>query len=306
MLEWLNHSSMLDRAGVRVSVGLSGLAVALASLVFGVMLARSGRVAWLAVVAAAVLGWTVASLGAVGMHRGAMPEPELIGPSARLTRVVIDRTVSEAPLSLGAFVQGDGVGYGMFEQWVPRLGYYTERLSGREAFSGDALVVICPTRSVPAEFRQGLVEYVSQGGRVLIIDSPDVSGSTANSLVWPFKMTVNHATDASGELRLTDDWPSGVELGATCEILGGEPLAWVGGSVVAARAHHGKGSVTAIGFGALLNDESMGMTWAEDPDAELLTRFDVLFALVQAVVEDRPIVAPPPRQSESPSADSGP
>ena len=306
MLEWLNHTSTLDRDWLRASVALSGLAVAVAALAFGLMLARAGRVGWLAVIGAAMLGWAIASMGVAAMHRRAMPEPKVLRPSARLTRVVIDRTVSEAPLSLGAFVQGDGVGYGMFEQWIPRLGYYTERLSGREAFSGDALVVFCPTRSVPEQFRDGLVDYVSRGGRVLIIDSPDVSGSTANSLLWPFKMSVNHATDAQGELRLTDDWPKGIELEATCEVFGDEPLAWVGQSAVAARTRYGKGTVTAIGFGSLFNDEGMGMAWAQDPNAELLTRFDVLFALIEAAVEDRPIVAPPPRESESPSPDSGP
>jgi len=303
MLEWLNHTSTLDRGWPRAWVTLAGMVVALASLVLGLMRARGGRVAWLAVLGAAVLGWTVASIGVAAVHRRAMPEPPLLGPSARLTQVGIDRTVSEAPLSLGAFVQGDGVGYGMLEQWIPRLGYYTERLSGPEAFSADALVVICPTRSVPEEFREGLVEYVSQGGRVLIVDSPDVPDSTANSLLWPFKMAVDHATYSQGELRLADDWPKGVELEATCEVFGGEPLAWVGQSAVAARTRHGKGSVTAIGFGSYLNDESMGISWAEDPDAEMLTRFDVLFALVEAVVEDRPIVAPPPRETESATAD---
>lgn len=303
MLEWLNHTSTLDRRFIRACVTLAGTAVALALLVFGSILARDGRVAWLAILAAAVLGWTVASIGVAAVHRRAMPEPPLLGPTTRLTRVGIDRTVSEAPLSLGAFVQGDGVGYGLLEQWIPRSGYYTERLSGPEAFSADALVVICPTRSVPEEFREGLVEYVSQGGRVLIVDSPDVPNSTANSLLWPFKMWVNHATDARGEPRLTDDSPLGVELEATCEVFGGEPLVWVGSSPVAARARHGQGAVTAIGFGSCFNDESMGISWAEDPDAEMLTRFDVLFALVEAVVEDRPLVTAPPRETESPSAD---
>jgi hypothetical protein len=199
------------------------------------------------------------------------------------------------------------------EQWIPRLGCYTIRLSGEEAFSGDALVVICPTRSVPGEFRRGLVEYVAGGGRLLVIDSPDSAGSTSNSVLWPFGLSVSHATARSGELRLSDDWP-GLEVEASCEILGGEPFMWAEEVPVAARARYGQGSVMAIGFGALLNDTAMGGHWMLSPDQDLflrsdldpslLTRYDLLFALLEGLLEDRPVVAPSPAPSEAEESES--
>jgi hypothetical protein len=119
-------------------------------------------------------------------------------------------------------------------------------------------------------------------------------------------MAVNHGTEAQGPLRLTGDWPPGLDLEATCEILGGQPLMWVGKTPVAARTRYGKGSVMAVGFGSLLNDAGMGTNWTQEPDAELLTRFDVLFALMEALVEDRPMTPPAERRTDIPASPEQP
>ena len=100
-----------------------------------------------------------------------------------MTRVVIDRTTSDVLLSKGAYTQGDGIGYGMLEQLIGRLGYYTIRQEGKDAFSGDALVVICPRSAVDASFREQLERYVAEGGKLLVFDSPENANSTANNLL---------------------------------------------------------------------------------------------------------------------------
>jgi len=250
--------------------------------------------------AAGVLGVTVGSMAVVGVNRLAMPE---LVPERPMTRVVIDRTVSEAPLSLGSENEGEGQGFGLLEQWISRLGCYTIQRSGEGAFSGEMLVVICPTRSVPGEFRQGLVEYVARGGKLLVIDSPESFGSTSNSLLWPFGLSVSHASSRSGQLRLSEAWPA-LPVEATCEILGGEPFMWVDDMPVAARARYQQGSVMAVGFGHVLNDTAMGGHWMltpdenlslilrQDLDPDLRTRYDLLFALLEGLLEQRPVVAP--------------
>ena len=298
MLQWLNHSSPLDRAAVRVPLVGVSLMVGLALLAAGLTLALRTGAGWLVVLASGMLGVTVGSVTVIELHRLAMPELE---PLRAMTRVVIDRTLSEAPLSRGSETQGEGRGYGLLEQWISRLGCYTVRARGDEAFSGDALVVICPTRSVPNEFRRRLIDYVARGGRLLVIDSPDSAGSTSNSLLWEFGIAVSHASSRPGQLKLTDDWP-GLEVEGACEILGGEPFMWVDQMPVAARVAYQKGSVMVVGFGSLLNDTGMGGHWMLTPDMgvtyrselkpELVTRYDLLFALVEAVLEDRPVVAP--------------
>ena len=155
------------------------------------------------------------------------------------------------------YTRGDGEGYGMLESWIARLGCYTVREEGAEAFSGDAMVVICPSRSVPDEFREKLKQYVADGGKLLVIDSPENAGSTANSVLWPFGMSIHHDRAWKGKLSTAAQLPA-VDVAAANEVVGGQPVARLAEWPVAAAAKFGKGSVMAVGFGSLWNDKSMG------------------------------------------------
>ena len=205
-----------------------------------------------------------------------------------LPRVVIDRTLSTVPLAKGLYTQGNNEGYGMLEAWIPRLGCYTVRKEGPEAFSGDALVVICPSRSVTAEFRQRLTEYVAHGGKLLVIDSPENAGSTANSLLWPFGLSIHHDRAWKGKLSTTAKLPT-VDVASANEVTGGQPVGKLDELPVAAAAKYGKGSVMAVGFGSLWNDKRMGENWMLEPNATVKARYNVLFALLRSWLEDRPL-----------------
>ena len=301
MLDWLNHRSVFDRAWPRWTLAVLVWLAALAMVAAGLRWAWTARVASFLLLAAALLGWTSGSAAAVLTHRLSLPPPE---PATPKLRVVIDRTVSDAPLAHGAYIdKEDGTGYGLFEQWIARLGYFTERRSGREAFEGDMLVVVCPRKSVPQEFRDGLVKYVADGGKLLVVDSPDSAGSTANSLLWPFGMDINHAGSREGTLGLAGGWP-GVAVDAACEVQGGTPFAWVDGLPVAARKDCGNGAVMAIGFGSALNDSSLGLTWMADATPEVQTRSELLFALVRALATGQPAdaLAPKAPKGRTPAA----
>jgi len=292
MLDWLNHRSLFDRAWPRWILAVVVWLAALALVAAGLRWAWIARVSPLLLLAAALLGWTTGSAAAVVAHRVCLPPPE---PNSPRLRVVIDRTVSDVPLSRGAYIEReDGRGYGLFEQWIARLGYFTERRSGAGAFDADVLVILCPRKSVPQDFREGLVEYVADGGKLLVIDSPDSAGSTANSLLWPFGMDVNHAGSREGTLGLAGGWP-GVAVEAACEVQGGTPFAWVDGLPVAAGKDHGKGAVMAIGFGSALNDANLGLTFMADATPEVRTRSELLFALVRALATGRPVDAFAPK-----------
>lgn len=204
-----------------------------------------------------------------------------------MTHVVVDRSVSEVPLSLGAFPQGDGDGYGLLEQWIPRLGNYTSRARGPEVWGSDAVVILEPTRSVPRGYRDALVKYVEAGGRVLIVDSPDNGRTSVNSLIWPFGMELSHAASQAGSLRMVKDWP-GMELEAGSRVLGGDAIAWIDEVPVAAQAKRGRGVVTVVGFGYLFRDAAMGGHWMPEPDDPTRSRYDILFALLEAAIEGRP------------------
>jgi len=303
MLDWLNHRSMFDRAWLWWALAVGACLAASLLLAIGLRWARAGGVCWLVVLAATLLGWTAGCAAVVATHRVCLPPPEKMDPGFH---VVIDRTVSDAPLSIGAYKERpDGTGYGLFEQWIGRLGYFTQRRSGPAVFDGDMVVVICPRKSVPEGFREGLADYVASGGKLLVIDSPDSVGSTANGLLWPLGMNVSHANSREGKLGLAGGWP-GIPVGFACEVQGGTPFLWVDGLPVAARKTHGRGTVMVVGFGAALNDSSLGSTWMIKPTPEARTRSELVFALVRALATGEPVSAPPttPKdQKPAPEAD---
>ncbi|MGD0899355.1 MAG: DUF4350 domain-containing protein, partial [Thermoguttaceae bacterium] len=236
--------------------------------------------------AAAACGWAGGSMATEAMHRRGMPLPEAQRP---LVRIAIDRTVSQAPLAKGPFNEDKlGRGYALLEQWIPRLGYMTVRAAGEEAAAGDALVVICPSRPPEPRYRERLVRYVADGGRLLVIDSgEDASQSTANSLLRPFGLEISYEQNWQGTLVMGDR-PQQVRVDHAWEVLGGRPVASLGHErTVAAEARYGKGLVLAVGFGNLFNDAHMGTDWAHYPDETEKARYQALFALVQCVVRGK-------------------
>jgi hypothetical protein len=239
--------------------------------------------------AAASCGWAVGSMATEALHRRAMPLPPAQRP---LVRVVIDRTVSRVPLGKGPYNEDkQGQGYALLEQWIPRLGYMTVRAAGAEAVGGDALVVICPSLPPDDAYRDWLVRYVRDGGRLLVIDSGEEDGqATSNSLLRPFGLEISYQQNWQGELAMADRWPW-IHVDHAWEVLGGRRVASLDNQrTVAAEARYGKGVVLAVGFGSLFNDAPMGIDWAKYPGEEEMARYPAFFALMQLLVEDRPVV----------------
>ena len=294
MLEWLNHRSVLDKPWALMALRGLAMALAVATLAGAVVLARGSGSAWLVLAAAGFGGVAAGSWAVAGLHQRAMPLPK---PQKALPHVVIDRTVSEVVLATDGFTdRGGGWGFGLLEQWIPRLGYVTSRAQGPEAFASDALVIISPTRSVSDQFRQSLTDYVEQGGKLLVIDVLGSPGTTANGVLAPFGMSVRHATSRQGVLRLAGGWPA-LPVEGACEIVGGQPFAWVDDLPVAARKRYGQGEVMAVGFGLEWNDRSFGGHWMRQPTPEEKKRFDLLFATLQALMRGQAVQAPsgPPK-----------
>lgn len=299
LIEWLNYSG--GWAESRAILGLAALALAAAGLWFS----RRSALGWPAPVVAGCLGWALGSMAVIGVHRATLPLPQMRTASADaplrlLKRVTIDRTASNVPLAKGGFVHPSGDGYGLLEQWIPRVGGQTMRRSGAEAFQGDALVVICPTLSVSPDFRERLVRYVAEGGRLLVLDAPENANSTANSLLWPFGLSLRPEGRWQGDLLLAAGGDR-VPVEQAEELSGGEPLARVGDHPVAVRRRYEKGLVMAVGFASLFNDRSMGLTWTVPPAEAEWLRYELLFAVLRGFLEDQPIKVERP-QAAKPAA----
>ena len=286
MLEWLNHrNEALDPRLLLALVGVFLLAGAVA-------LARPWWSNWPLLVAAGTLGWAAAVVAVPAIGRAAMPAPKAVRP---MTTIALDRTVSDAPLPRNGFIAGKNDEFGLFERSILRLGYFTKRCWGAEATKADVVVVLHPGgggQPELARFRRRMVEYVSAGGKLLVLDSPANAKSTANSLLYPFGLKVTPVAGLRGTLGAGSDLPA-VPVPSACEVSGGEPLAKLGGRTVAAVARKGAGSVWVVGFASRFTDAKMGVTGDIVPDAELRRVYDFEFALLRRIVGDKPPATAP-------------
>ena len=217
---------------------------------------------------------------------------------------VIDRTTSDAPLSKGAYIQGktinppsspydpppsdisklEGDGFGIAEQWIGRLGYMTARREGKDAFSGNALVVFYPKKPAPGGFIIQLEKYVSEGGVLIVLDDPENTQSTANTLLAPFGLRIKQDQSWQGVLTIAEGWPS-IDAPNGYEVTGGSVVARFLNRPVAAMVSYGKGRVLVIGFGSLFNDKNMDKTWLAEPDSIVMKRYNAFYALIRLAVE---------------------
>lgn len=278
MLEWLNHRS--PSRDTRPILILLGVLLGAGALVLG----RTWPGAGFMLLSGVLLGITTAGVTVRSLHRTAIPTPK---PSRPFTHVVIDRTVCDTPLSRSGFIAGQADGFGIFERWILRLGYFTSRRVGGDVFSGDLLVFLYPRKEVASEFRRQLADYVNSGGRVLVIDAPANTGSTANALLHPFGMRMVNGPLLAGPLETPAGWPANVTTRNAGRIEGGTPLIRIAGQPVAAITAFGRGTVTAVAFGAQFADSNMGVTGDTIPDATMRSLYEIEFQLLRSVLSDR-------------------
>ena len=277
MLDWLNHRNpLLDSRGILAALGLLFLVGALIA-------GRRWPGGWLVLLCAALLGVSTTSAGTTRVHQVVMPVAEPVRP---LTRVVIDRTICETPLSKSGFIGGEANGFGIFERWILRLGYFTQRAEGDKAFTGDLLVFLYPTGEVSPALRQQLADYVTGGGRVLVVDSPANAASTANVLLHPFGLRLDRQFPLAGALETPQGWPGGVVVETASTVKGGDALITIAGDPVASTTRLGAGTVTAIGFGSRFADLKMGVIGDVIPDATLRNVYELEFRLIQTLIRD--------------------
>jgi len=288
IVEWLNHknTSMDPRPMLWV--------LALILSAGAVWLSIGWEGGFLTMLCAGFIGWTAAAPVLRSVHWHEMPKPS----HAPFHRVIMDRTVCTAPLSKGGFIEGKPDGFGVFERWILRLGYFIKRASGADALHDDLVVFTFPHGDVTPEFRKQLIDYVQNGGKVLVIDAPENSSSTANSLLYPFNLEVKRQQSLPpGELVTAAPWPS-TKITTACETAGGEPLFRLGDKPVASTIRFGKGRVTVLGFGARLADQAMGVTGDTIPDEDLTKTYALDYALMSWLVEGKQPPATQPAATE--------
>ena len=299
ILEWLNH-----RGGSRPTAFMAIAATLF--LLAAIVLGRKQRASWMLILAAATLGWSFSAPFVKAINSNAMPAPK---PHSPLIRIGLDRTICDSKLPKNGFISGRMTDFGQFERSILRLGYFTRRASGRELLDSKAIVFLKPNLSIPTKFKEQLKEYVEDGGRLLVMDSPDNGKSTGSQLLHEFGMMFRKPwRPLAGKLKVPPGWPAPT-IKNSMEVVGGEPMAHLGTTAVAAKVKYGKGEVMAIGFATRFTDNEMGFVADVTPKGELIPVFEYVYAMMRAATEGTqpmPTTAPAPKTQPAPKTKPAP
>ncbi|MCX8108240.1 MAG: DUF4350 domain-containing protein, partial [Verrucomicrobiae bacterium] len=251
-------------------------------LAVGVTRLKRPRTCLAPVLCAAIASWSVVCIGLKvwQMHNFPLPPPE-----RSYVQVTIDRTACGCPLSKNGFIEGKSNGFGIFERWILRLGYFTRRATGPDALKGDLVVFLYPDKAVDPFFIHRLRSYVEKGGRVLVVDAAQNTNSTAATILAPFGLSRKPHPEPNGTVSPPPGFPP-IKVESAIETEGGTGLVTLNGRYVATITRFGRGSVALVGFGSRFTDLHMGVTGDVVPDAELRKVYDFQFALMRALVED--------------------
>jgi len=281
MLEWANRQNRIgDPRWPLLALG------AVAGLWALVRLKKNPRLL-LPMVALGLGAWALTVTGVVAAQARSFQLPAPVRP---LHWVTIDRTICDGPLSKNGFIEGKIGGFGIFERWILRLGYFIRREQGTAALTGDLVVFLQPNRPLPATFAEASRRYVENGGHILVLDSAENTNSTSAALLAPFKLQLRPHPQPDGTVNATNGWPE-ITVQAAQEVVGGVPFCQLNGRPVAARVQLGKGSVTVVGIGARFADVRMGVTGDIEPDAKLRQVYEFQYRLLRWLVEGNPTPA---------------
>jgi len=207
--------------------------------------------------------------------------------------VVLDETLSDVFSRSDSPTRTEEKQFSAFEDWIEYFGYSKGRAAGTDALEGDLLVVLYPTRPADEQFRKDLADFVDGGGHLLVVDSPDNTGSTGNALLRPFGLSFDVGEPWRGELIAADTekehWIN-VPVPRAWLVRGGKPMLNLGPETpVGATVTFGDGSVTALGCGSVFSDARMRESWEAEEPARLLAPANLESAVLRAILTAQPI-----------------
>jgi hypothetical protein len=281
-MNWLNRSQRwpwLD--GVLAAAGLLATGGAL-------WLARSlDRLrAWAVVISALVLA---TAIGPWACHQVATASYRLPEPHSEITDIAFEGEHSGLFLPTTPAANPPEASFQTFYVWTQRLGYVPSYSATLEEALAQAslLVVVNPVRPFTAEEVAAVADYVSQGGRLLVLAEPRAdpeAARPAEQILAPFGLGVEARQAATGAVHNAGGEAVGsLTVGGVTR--GGEPLLSLGGRApVVAATRHGEGLVVVTAFARPFSDRSMGST-AVVPNAEQRFLFEVEFWLLRGLVD---------------------
>jgi len=180
------------------------------------------------------------------------------------------------------------IDYHTFYVWTQRLGYVPTLFSLQQSNLAefDIAVFVRPVKSfAPAELKK-IDDYISAGGRVLVVDHPMGRGSTARQILDRFGISISydqHLKDAD----VYDDTQKIGTIPLWAPVEGGTPLLFSADKkpFIATR-EKGRGMITAVACSPSFTNKEMGKTETV-PDDQQRFLYRMEFWILSSLMEKK-------------------
>ncbi|MEW5803005.1 MAG: DUF4350 domain-containing protein [bacterium] len=178
-------------------------------------------------------------------------------------RIALESEHSSLFLPVSRLADASDKSFLTFFVWTQRLGYVPcLNPSLEEALrQGTSIVLIDPVKDFRPEEISGIKNYLSSGGRVFLMDSPQNRQSTSNQLLNEFDMTIDFQNKVSGGIFDEARSALGEFDQDACQVRGGKALLTDReGKAALSMKNYGDGLIAVFGASHLFRDESLGNT----------------------------------------------
>ena len=302
ILDYLNHESG-DRNACRL-----WLLGACLLIIVTVAVARSQGLGrdWVLLMGppTVLVAWSLVSFGVGSWAASSPPEPKT---AMQTVAIVEDLGGVPLPPPMGGTSVRRSEAFDVFYVWLQRLGYFPQQCDFESALDADAVVLINPQERVSKNLLRKLQEYVSHGGRLLIMDSLLNRDSTANYFAQCFGMGFRLATlplaneiaaKAAVPRASLEDWGNSAPKPLEFDGFAAEPIAHASrvphlellGGISVVQTKSGSSMVNVRSYGAgrvMLLADSIQFSRAgmgdqmELPSADVLDTYEFQFELLE-------------------------
>ena len=240
---------------------------------------------YLSIAVLSVFSLACALLACQFLSRKAYPLPQPVTP---YTKVVFEQEHGDYELPLQGFTDKAERSFEVFYQWVLRIGYYpfTGSTLRDDLARADILIIINPSKEfTPAEMGR-VQEYLARGGKILVMDNPDNSASTADGLLAAFGMKINKEKKVTLPSSYNPSLMGRTMQTGAFAIEGGESLLRSPeGAPILSMAKSGRGTVAVLTFSRLFTNPPMGGSYRVMPNQQQRAIYDLEFNLLRGLNE---------------------
>ncbi len=178
------------------------------------------------------------------------------------------------------------IDYQTFYVWSQRLGYMPTLFSlDEQPDDFDVIIMTNPQKHFSEKELKKIDQYVTNGGKLLLIDYPKGINSTARQILEPYGLTIDNKKYQEN-VDIVDLTGKVGTLKAFAPISGGEGLLFTNDNQqVVAKKKHGNGTITVMACSTSLTNSEMGETESV-PDEHQQFLYKLEFWLLSSIIRD--------------------